>query len=99
MLIIAQEKKQSVRSEEIIRSDLGFYIVQFSVTGKCQSAPVEHLSFKNQTLKAVLWGHRGGVLRCSTEAQDKGKFAYVQCKFTCSESILKYTAPTLRKFQ
>lgn len=47
----------------------------------------------------VLWRHRGRVLRCSTEAQDKGRFAYVQCKFTCSESILKYTAPTLPKSQ
>lgn len=99
MLNIAQEKNQSIQSEEIIWSNLGFYILQFNVTRKCQSALVGLLSFKNQTLKAVLWGHRGGVLRCSTETQDKGRFAYVQCKFPCSERILKCTAPTLCKFQ
>lgn len=99
MLNIAQEKKiQSIQSEEIIWSGLGFYIVQFNVIEKCQSALVENFAFKNQTLKVVLWGHRGGVLRCSTEAQDKGRFTYVQCKFTCSESLFKFTAPTLRKF-
>lgn len=97
MLNIAQEKTQSVQSEEIVWSNLGFYIVSFNVTEKSWSAPVEHLSFKNQTLKVVLWRHR--VLRCSTEAQDKGRFAYVQCKFNCSESRLKYSAPTLPKSQ
>lgn len=99
MLNIAQEKTQSVQSEEIVWSNLGFYIVSFNVTEKSWSAPVEHLSFKNQTLKVVLWRHRGRVLRCSIEAQDKGRFAYVQCKFTCSESRLKYSAPTLPKSQ
>lgn len=46
-----------------------------------------------------MWGRRGGVLRCSTDTQDKGRFAYVRCKFPCSGNILKYTALTLHKFQ
>lgn len=43
MLNTAQEKTQSVQSEEIVWSNLGFYIVPFNVTEKSWSAPVEHL--------------------------------------------------------
>lgn len=96
MLIIAQEKNkikttQSIQSEEIIWSNLEFYIIQFNDAEKCQSVLVENLSFiiKNKTLKVVLQGHRAGFLICCTEAQDKGRFTYVQWKFTCSESVLK----------
>lgn len=55
-----------------------FYIVQFNDAENCQSILVEHLSFKNKTLKVVLQGHREGFLTCCTEAQDKGRFIYVQ---------------------
>lgn len=66
-----------------------FYIVQFNDAEKCQPVQVEHLSFKNKTLKVVLQGHREEFLICCTERPDKGRFTYVQWKLTCSESMLK----------
>lgn len=80
MLNIAQEKKkrtQSIQSEEIIRSNMEFYIIQFNDAEKCQSVLVENLPFKNKTLKVVLWEHGAGFLICCTEAQDKERLTYV----------------------